>query len=118
MAVKRKSRHKHDAIHATSDEGLEKAAQLAPLEERARKSKPQNSNAGGVIRVDPSSLKLPKDFTEQEEGKSGLLGLEPITIVILTFALAFIALMTYLISIEPPKAKDEPAPAPVAESPR
>lgn len=117
MAVKRKSkRRRHNAVQASSDEGLEKAAQLAPLEERAGKSANQSSNNGGVISVDTGSLKLPTEFTEKEEGKSGPFGLEPVTIIILTFALAFIAFIAYLISIEPPKVKDEPTPA--AESPR
>ena len=114
--MKRKSKSRRNAIRASSDEGLEKAAQLAPLEERAPKSDRQNSNNSGVILIDSGKLKLPKDFTEQGEGRSGLFGLEPITIVILTFALAFIGLMTYLISVEPPKAKDEPPPT--VESPR
>jgi hypothetical protein len=117
MAVKRKSRRRHNAIQASSDEGLEKAEQLAPLEERAGKSANQNSNNGGVITVDTGSLKLPKEFTEKEEEKSGLFGLEPVTIVILTFALAFIAFVAYLISIEPSKVNDEAA-TPAAESPR
>ena len=116
MAVKRKSRRRHNPVQASSDEGLEKAAQLAPLEERTGKSVHQNSNTDGVISVDTGDLKLPTEFTEKEEGKSGLFGLEPVTIVILAFALAFIAFIAYLISIEPTKARDEPIPA--AESPR
>ncbi len=114
--MKRKRKRRHNPVQASSEEGLEKADQLAPLEERAGKSASQISNNGGVINVDTGSLKLPSEFTEKEEGKSGLFGLEPVTIIILTFSLAFIAFITYLISIEPPKTKDEPPPA--AESPR
>jgi hypothetical protein len=109
MAVKRNRKKRHNAVQASSDEGIEKAAQLAPLEER--RSNRQNSNNGGVITVDTGKLKFPSDFTEQGDDESGLFGLEPVTIVILTFALAFIAFIAYLISIEPPKTKDEPAPA-------
>jgi hypothetical protein len=117
MAVKRKSRRRrHNAVQASSDEGLEKAAQLAPLEERGGRSALQASNNGGVISVDTGNLRLPSEFTEKDEGNSGLFGLEPVTIVILAFTLAFIAFIAYLISVEPPKAKDEPTPA--AESPR
>lgn len=116
MAVKRKRKRRHNPVQASSEEGLEKADQLAPLEERAGKPANQSSNNGGGIIVDTGSLKLPAEFTEKEEGKPGLLGLEPVTIVILTFALAFIAFIAYLISIEPPKAQAEPPPA--AESPR
>ncbi len=114
--MKRKSKRRHNAVHASSEEGLEKAAQLAPLEERAGKPTHQIANNEGVISVDTGNLKFPTEFTEKREGKSGLFGLEPVTIVILIFALAFIAFITYLISIEPPKAKDEPNPA--VESPR
>ena len=119
MAVKRKSEDHHDPIKATSDEGLEKAAQLAPLEELAGKSGRQNSSAEGVISVDTGDLKFPAEFTEKRGAKAGLFGLEPVTIVILTFALAFIAFIAYLISREPPKAGDEPpAPAAAAEAAR
>lgn len=112
MAVKRKpKKRRHNAVQASSDEGLEKAALLAPLEERAGKSVNQSSNNGGVISVDTGELKLPSEFTEKDEGKARLFGLEPLTIVILAFALAFIAFIAYLISIEPPQAKDEPPPA-------
>jgi hypothetical protein len=116
MAVKRKRRRRHNPVQASSEEGLEKAEQLAPLEEQAGKSAQQNSNNEGVISLDTGELKLPSEFTEKEEGKSGLLGLEPVTIVILVFALAFIAFIAYLISIEPPQAKDERTPT--IESPR
>jgi hypothetical protein len=116
MAVKRKRKRRHNPVQASSEEGLEKADQLAPLEERAGKSANQSSNNGGGITVDTGSLKLPSEFTEKEEGKSGLFGLEPVTIVILVFALAFIAFIAYLISVEPPKTRDDAKPA--AESPR
>lgn len=116
MAVNRESWSEHNSIHASSEEGLEKAEQLAPLEERAGMSTHQLTNNDGVIIVDTGNLKFPEEFTEKKEGKSGLFGLEPVTIVILTFALAFIDFITYLISIEPSKFKDEPTPA--AESPR
>ena len=68
------------------------------------------SSTRGRDNVDPAA-EATKDFTEKEEGKGRLLGLEPVTIVILTFALTFIAFIAYLISIEPPKEKEEPAPA-------
>lgn len=116
MAVTRESRSTHNPVHASSEEGLEKAAQLAPLEERVGKSTHQITNNEGIISVDTGNLKFPSEFTEKREEKSGPFGLEPVTIVILIFALAFIAFITYLISIAPPKVKDEPPPA--AESPR
>jgi hypothetical protein len=117
MAVKREARSNHNPVHASSDEGLEKAEQLAPLEEQERAGKPshQLTSDEGMINVDTGSLKLPSDLTEKDEGKSSLFGLEPVTIVILVFALAFIAFITYLISIEPSKVKDEQTPAAVSQ---
>ena len=107
MAVRWKSKKRRAALHPSSEEGLEKAAQLAPLEERAARSPRQSSNNGGSIVVDTGALKLPSEFTEKGKEKSGLLGLEPVTIVILVLALAFIAFITYLIAVEPPKDKEE-----------
>ncbi|MBA2733867.1 MAG: hypothetical protein H0U54_13355 [Acidobacteria bacterium] len=101
----------HSPIHVSSEKGLEKAERLAPLEERAGKSTHQSLNNEGVISVDTGDLKFPKGFTGEKEGKSWLFGVEPITIIIITFTLAFIAFIAYLISVEPPKTKDEPPPA-------
>lgn len=105
------SRSEHSPVISSDEETAEKASRLAPPEEQAGKRAAQSSDNGGALDVDTGSLKLPKDFTEKEEGKRRLLGLEPITIIILVFALTFIAFITYLISIEPPKDKEEPAPA-------
>ena len=99
--MKEETRREHNPIHGSSEEALGKAAQLAPAEERPHRPGDPSSNDEGVIAVDTGNLKLPKDFTERREGKSGLLDLEPITIIILIFALAFIGVMAYLISIDP-----------------
>jgi hypothetical protein len=112
----KESREEHNPIHVSSEEGLEKAERLAPLEERAVKSTHQSLNNKGVISVDTGDLKLPESFTGKGEGKPRLFGVEPITIIIITFALAFIAFIAYLISVEPPKTNDEPPPAAPAES--
>ena len=53
--------------------------------------------------VDTGELKLPKEFTEKDEGRPRFLGLEPVALVILIFALAFIAFIAYLISIDSPR---------------
>jgi hypothetical protein len=103
MAVKRESRREHSPVRGSSDGASKKADQLAPPEERAGKGAAGNSNNEGVMGVDTGELKLPKEFTEKEEGKSRFLGLEPLALVILIFSLAFIAFIAYLISIEPPK---------------
>jgi hypothetical protein len=109
--VKRESRREHNPIHVSSDGALEKAEQLAPLEERKGKPARQNSRDEGVISVDTGDLKLPNDFTEKGEEKSRLFNVEPITLIIMIFTLAFIAFIAYLISIEPSKAQDESPPA-------
>ena len=108
--MKRESRREHNPIHVSSDGGLEKAEQLAPLEERKGKPARQNSRDEGVISVDTGDLKLPNDFTEKREEKSRLFNIEPITLIIMIFTLAFIAFIAYLISIEPPQSKEESVP--------
>lgn len=109
--MKEESRSEHNPIHVSGDGASMKAERLAPLEEKVR----QNPNNEGVINVDTGSLKLPSQLAEK--GKSGLFHLEPITIIILIFVLAFVGFIAYLISIEPPKTKDEPAPASVERQP-
>jgi hypothetical protein len=101
--MKRESRREHNPVHGSSDGASQKADQLAPPEERAGKPVNRNSNNEGVMGVDTGELKLPKEFTEKEEGKPRFLGLEPVALIILIFALAFIAFIAYLISIDSPK---------------
>ena len=99
--MKEETRREHNPIQGSSEEALGKAAQLAPPEERAKRPGDLASNVEGVLATDTGNLKLPKDFTERREEKSGLLDVEPITILILIFSLAFIGVMAYLISIDP-----------------
>jgi len=103
MVVKRESRREHNPVRASSDGALEKADMLAPPEERLKRSANQGAKNGGVMKVDTGELKLPGDFTEKEDSRARLFGLEPIALIILVFSLAFIAFITYLIAIEPPK---------------
>lgn len=103
---KRESRREHNPVKAKSEETAKLASMLAPLEEQqgraeAARGAGQRSNGGAII-VDTGPLKLPKDFTEQDE-QGNTLGLEPVVIFILVLVLAFIAFITYLISIEPPR---------------
>lgn len=102
---KRESRRDHNPVEARSEETAKLASMLAPLEEQqgreAASGATQRSNGGAII-VDTGPLKLPKDFIEQDEGWKPF-GLEPVVIVILALVLAFIAFITYLISIEPPR---------------
>lgn len=104
--MKRESRREHNPIHVSSDGALEKAEKLAPLEER----KAKNARDAGVISIDTGALKIPSDLTERGAEKSRLFDIEPITLFIMIFALAFIAFIAYLISIEPSKAQNEAVP--------
>jgi hypothetical protein len=103
MAVRRETRREHNPVRSASDEALEKADMLAPPEERVRKSADKEAKNDGVLKVDTGELKLPNDFTEKEDKRARLFGLEPIALIILVFSLAFIAFITYLIATEQPK---------------
>ncbi len=100
--MKGERRREHNPVYATSDGAQERARDLAPPEESEKEAASQGLN-GGVMKVDTGELKLPGDLTEREDKKSQLLGLDPIALIILVFALAFIAFVTYLISIEQTK---------------
>ena len=104
MVVSGERRRDHNPVQAFSDGAQKRAASLAPPEERAKKSAEVRRENNGLMRVaDTGGLKLPDDFTEREDKKTQLFGLDPIALIILIFALAFIAFITYLISTEPPK---------------
>jgi hypothetical protein len=105
--MKKESPSEHNAVVASDGDAAEKAARLAPLEERAG----QGSNNGGAITVGTAELKFPTEFTEREE-KSRVFSIDPIAAVLLIFSLAFIAFIAYMISIEqPPQVTNEPSPA-------
>jgi len=97
--VRKRKRREHNHLIPHQGEPVELAARLTPLEE----TEAPGSNNGGAIVVDTSALNLPKDFTEREEKRGLLFGLEPIGVIILIFSLAFILFVTYLISVEPVK---------------
>ncbi|MBD0369271.1 MAG: hypothetical protein ICV60_00340 [Pyrinomonadaceae bacterium] len=98
--MRRESRREHNPVKAKSEEAATLASSLAPLEELGKRGSKNHPN--GSIVLDTAELKVPKDFIE-EEAPNGGLGLEPVVIFIIALALAFIAFITYLISIEPPK---------------
>lgn len=102
---KRESRREHNPVTTKSEEAARIASTLAPLEEQRDAEQTTHDRAhrnGGAIIVDTGPLKLPKDFIE-EGGQGKAFGLEPVVIFILALALAFIAFITYLISIESAK---------------
>lgn len=115
MAVKEESHSEHNAIHVSGDGAAMKAERLAPLEEMVRRSSPGNQSAKDALNDDDASLKLPAHLGEEK--KYRLFGIEPITFFIMVFALVFIAFVAYLISIEAPKDKEEPAPAVIEQRP-
>lgn len=105
--MRKESPSEHKAVVASDGDAAEKAARLAPPEERAS----QGSNNRGAITVGTGELKLPTDFTEREERRHTF-SIGPTAAVFLIFALAFIAFITYLISIEPPpQGTNEPSSA-------
>jgi len=103
MAVRRETRREHSPVRAMSDGAMEKADRLAPLEERVRADEDKSVKTGGVMAIDTGEFQVPRDFTEREDKRARLFGLEPIALIILVFSLAFIAFITYLIATEPPK---------------
>lgn len=100
--MKRESRRDHNPVATRSEEAAKLASMLAPLEEQngEKERGAGHHRNGGAIVVDTAKLKLPKDLIEEDrEGRP--LGLEPVVIFILALVLAFIAFITYLISVEP-----------------
>jgi hypothetical protein len=105
MAVKKEPRHLHSPVKAESAEAAEHAAHLAPPEEQngKQRSSRQTSNNDGAIVVDTGDLKLPKGVVEDEKDGARFFGMDPVVLFIFCFALAFIAFIAYLISIETPR---------------
>lgn len=101
MAVKKEPRRLHSPVKAKSAEAAEHAAHLAPPEEQNGRQRNQPSNHDGAIVVDTGELKLPSGVVEDEKGKGGLFGMDPVVLLIFCFSLAFIAFIAYLISLEP-----------------
>jgi hypothetical protein len=98
MAVEKESRREHNPVKTSGGEAAERAAHLAPPEERTDGQAKQDE----VLSVDTGGLKLPEGLRiESEERTQGFFHLEPVVIFILFLALAFIAYITYLISLEP-----------------
>lgn len=98
MAVKKESRREHNPVKTSSREALERAEQLAPPEERDGEAKRDG------LSIDTGALKLPEGLrSEDDENTQGAFHLDPIVLFFLIAALAFIAFITYLISIEPAK---------------
>ena len=100
MAVEKESRREHNPVKTSSREAQERAAQLAPPEEQDEEA--SAAKRGDGLAVDTGALKLPRSLKDDESTEK-FFQFEPVVILILVAALAFIALITYLISIEPAK---------------
>ena len=103
MAMKKETRREHSPVRAVSPKAAERAAQLAPPEERAKEGSRRSGKNDGAINVDKGGLKLPADYIEEKGDDSRLFRPDPVVIIIFLLSLAFIAFITYLISIEPPR---------------
>lgn len=98
MAVKRESRREHNPVKSSRREAKRRAAKLAPPEERNRDGRAR-AEGDGALGVDTGELKLPESLlAEREADAEGSFHLEPVVIFILACALAYIALIVYLIS--------------------
>jgi hypothetical protein len=103
VAMKKESRRDHNPVKAESEEASNLAARLAPPEEREQSgAQPSGNNRGGIV-VDTGALKLPRDFVEERDDRSRPFRPDPVVVLIFILSLAFIAVVAYLISIEPPK---------------
>ncbi len=114
MDIKKLTLHRSSRRKARKGDAAELAAQLAPLEERAKPvavtqvgidSPSGNGQADpdyGAIIVDKDLSRVPRDMMEGGTGK-GLLGMEPVVLVILGVMLTFIAFIAWQISQMPTK---------------
>ncbi len=115
MAVngkKRRKRWKTGRLHwPGSDHGHDhdpgEAERLRPLEEtRKFKESPQvdsDSDAKDTIRVDSKSVPMPEHLLEDEREGGAIFRLEPVVVFIIAAMLAFIAFITWQITLMPPK---------------
>jgi hypothetical protein len=94
---KGESRREHNPIKTVSEEAATLASSLAPLEEQENGERKAQS---GAIRLDTGKLEVPKGFIEEDKGDDGF-GLDRAVLLIMALALAFIAFIAYLISVEP-----------------
>jgi hypothetical protein len=96
--MKGESRREHNPVKSMSEEAATLASSLAPLEEQ--EGGEQSRHPNGAIVLDTGKLELPKGFIEEDKGEDSF-GLDRVIVFILALALAFIAFIAYLISIEP-----------------
>jgi hypothetical protein len=104
MAVskgRRTHRHKSD----DKRRHRELSARLAPLEETAefkRSEQRDGSNGHDTIRVDSTSVRMPEQLIAEERDAADTFRPHPVVAVLLLLALAFIAFITWQITLMPP----------------
>ena len=114
MSIKR-NRHRHGKGDRKKHE-QEMAALLMPLEEIHASQAPQsdaNGDGGSsdgsyrdtVIKVDSRSVRVAKDFAEDEREGASIFKMEPIVIALLLGSLAFIAFIAWQITLMPTPEK-------------
>jgi hypothetical protein len=107
------------ALHRTSRRKARKdtaqlAAQLAPLEERAKPAAVKqvgidSTSGNGQAERDPGAIIVDKDLSHvskdmmEEGGEKTFLGMEPVVLVILGVMLIFIVFIAWQISLMPAK---------------
>lgn len=109
MALKQQEpQHDHFAReHKDQDDIAELSDRLAPPEEINSNfgSERESRDDDGTLVVDTGALKFPKGFVENEQEKRGILGLEPVIVLILSILLAFIGLIAYFVYKMPASPK-------------
>ena len=100
MVMKKEGRRDHNPVRASSARASKHAAHLAPPEELEQEASRQGGKNGGAIDVDTDRSSLPEEWIEERDDSRPFQP-DPVVVIIFFLSLAFIAFITYLISIEP-----------------
>lgn len=105
MAIRKRSRRARQGRGENNSGESEHEARLAPLEERGKADIAQTPHNDGKLAVDTGSLKMPQDFTEEEEEAQSFFSIDPFVLGILCFSLLFILAIAYIVwsGWEPPR---------------
>ena len=101
--MKKESRREHNPVKTESPKASELAEYLAPPEERDEGVAKVSADRSGALLQETDRLEFPPGYVEEENIASKRFRPDPVVILIFFLSLVFIAFITYLISIEPPK---------------
>ena len=105
MAVKkRRKTHRHKSDEKKRHR--EQSARLAPLEETEefrRSGQADGKNGNDTIRVGSASVRMPEQLIAEERDAAATFRPHPVVVVLLLFALAFIAFVAWQITLMPEK---------------